>query len=77
MIVRAESDPKKALRVYLDSGCPDDNCVVTDEMASVLANKGYDHVRIKQQGAAHEWSFWRDRLAGMLTHFRDGQTTCD
>lgn len=77
MIARAESDPKKALRVYLDSGCPDDNCVVTDEMAGVLANKGYDHVRIKQDGAAHEWSFWRERLAGMLTHFRDGQTACD
>lgn len=77
MIARAASDPNKPLRVYLDSGCPDDNCAVTDEMASVLAAKGYDHVRVKQDGAAHEWSFWRDRLAGMLSHFRDGQTACD
>ncbi len=77
MIARAESAPKKPLRIYLDSGCPDDNCDVTDELAGVLTDKGYDHVRIKQQGAAHDWPFWRDRLSGMLTHFRDGQTTCD
>jgi enterochelin esterase family protein len=77
MITRAASDPKKPLRIYLDSGCPDDNCSVTDELATVLQQKGYDFVRIKQDGAAHEWSFWRDRLGGMLTHFRDGQIACD
>ncbi|MBX3224532.1 MAG: esterase family protein [Labilithrix sp.] len=77
MITRAASEPKKPLRIYLDSGCPDDNCVVTDRLADVLAAKGYDHVRIKQAGASHDWSFWRDRLGGLLTHFRDGQTACD
>ena len=77
MISRVESAPKKPLRIYLDSGCPDDNCDVTDQLASILASKGYEHVRIKQAGAPHEWSFWRDRLPGMLTHFRDGQAACD
>lgn len=77
MITRAESEAKKPLRIYLDSGCPDDNCDVTDRLAGVLAAKGYDHVRIKEQGAEHDWSYWRDRLPGMLTHFRDGQTACD
>jgi iron(III)-enterobactin esterase len=77
MITRAESDPKKPLRIYLDSGCPDDNCVVTDQMDTVLTTKGYDHVRIKQNGASHDWQFWRDRLSGVLTHFRENQTICD
>jgi enterochelin esterase-like enzyme len=77
MIARAWNDPRKPLRLYLDSGCPNDNCEVTDQMAGVLAQKGYDFVRIRRDGAAHDWGFWRDRLAGMLVHFRDGQTACD
>jgi hypothetical protein len=77
MITRVSSSPKKPLRFYLDSGCPQDNCEVTDQLAQVLEAKGYEHVRIKQDGATHDWSFWRDRLGGLLTHFRDGQTACD
>lgn len=77
MITRVESSPKIPVRFYLDSGCPDDNCDVTDEMASVMTTKGYDLVRVKVNGAQHDWSYWRDRLPGMLTHFRDKQTVCD
>lgn len=77
MLTRVESTPKIAVRFYLDSGCPDDNCDVTDEMDAIMTAKGYDHVRIKEDGAEHDWSYWRDRLGGMLTHFRDQQTVCD
>lgn len=77
MLKRVESTPKIDVRFYLDSGCPGDNCVVTDEMDEIMTTKGYDHVRIKEDGAKHEWSFWNARLAGMLTHFRDKQTVCD
>ncbi|MCW5810606.1 MAG: hydrolase [Labilithrix sp.] len=77
MIRRARELPARPLRVYLDSGCPDDNCAPTDRLASVLRDKGYDFVRVREDGGRHDWAFWRDRLAGMLTHFRDGQTTCD
>jgi len=77
MIKRVQSTPKIATRFYLDSGCPDDNCVVTDEMDQVMSQKGYDHVRIKVQDAQHDWSYWRDRLPGLLTHFRDKQNVCD
>lgn len=77
MIERAGRDPKTPARFYLDSGCPDDNCVVTDRMETTLRGKGYDVVRIKEQNAQHDWAFWRGRMAGMLTHFREGQTACD
>jgi len=77
MISRVQALPREPLRVYLDSGCPDDNCAPTDRLASVLAAKGYDHVRVREDGGQHDWSYWHDRLAGMLTHFREGQTSCD
>lgn len=77
MIERVSREPKIAARFYLDSGCPDDNCDVTDAMAQALAAKGYDHVRVTEQGGKHEWLHWNKRLAGMLTHFRDKQTACD
>lgn len=77
MITRVSAEPARPLRLYLDSGCPNDNCVVTDEMSAALTAKGYDHVRVTDQGAAHDWRFWRVRLPGLLTHFREGQTSCD
>lgn len=77
LIDRVNSTPKIDVRFYLDSGCPDDNCDVTDEMDQVMSAKGYDHVRIKDDGAEHDWQFWNERLPGMLTHFRDEQTVCD
>lgn len=82
MITRVQSSPKIATRFYLDSGdpggtCTGDNCAVTDEMEQAMKAKGYDVVRVKAAGALHEWSYWRARFAGMLTHFRDKQTACD
>ena len=77
MITRVQQSPKIPVRFYLDSGCPDDNCDVTDQMDTVMTQKGYDHVRIKELNAEHDWSFWRGRLGGLLTHFRESQTVCD
>lgn len=83
LLTRAQSSPKLPLRVYLDSGAPNgacddgDNCDVTDQMAQIMTSKGYDVVRVKVDGAEHDWQYWRARLAGMLTHFRDKQTVCD
>lgn len=77
LITRAQTEAKKPVRIYLDSGCPEDNCDVNDALATALQQKGYDFVRIKAPGAAHDWSYWEARLPGMLTHFRDKQTACD
>ncbi len=73
----ATASPRPPLRIYLDSGCPEDNCGPTDQMDALLTEKGYDHVRIKEEGGQHDWPYWRDRLPGLLTHFRAGQTACD
>jgi len=77
MITRAGQDPRTPARFYLDSGCPNDNCVVTDQMEQTLRGKAYDVTRVKEQDAQHDWAFWNGRMAGMLTHFRENQTTCD
>lgn len=77
MIARVQNEPVRAIRFYLDSGEPADNHAVTNELAAALAARGYDHVRITEPGGQHEWSFWRGRFAGMLTHFREGQTACE
>lgn len=77
MITRVQQSPKIPVRFYLDSGCPDDNCDVTDQMDAVMTQKGYDHVRIKETNAEHDWPYWRGRLPGLLAHFRESQTICD
>lgn len=81
MIARASALPHEPVRVYLDSGCnadpESDNCGPTDQLASVLSSKGYDFVRIREDGGQHDWSYWRGRLRGMLTHFRADQPACD
>ncbi len=77
MIRRAAASPRIDVRFYLDSGCPDDNCAVTDEMHEVLRRKGYDVVRVKEDGAEHDWRYWRGRLGGLLSHFRADQTACE
>ncbi len=77
MITRASQEPKTPSRFYLDSGCPNDNCDVTTQMESTLKGKGYEVTRITAPNAQHDWAFWNARMAGMLTHFRQGETTCD
>jgi hypothetical protein len=54
------------LRIYLDSGCPNDNCDVTEQMTSVLMAQSYDFRHVEQQGAQHDWSYWKGRFAGAL-----------
>jgi enterochelin esterase family protein len=83
LVTRAQNDPKIPVRFYLDSGAPNgqcgdpDNCAITDQMQQVMLQKGYDVVRVKANNADHDWSYWHDRLGGMLTQFRDGHTACD
>jgi iron(III)-enterobactin esterase len=83
LVTRVETSAKIPVRFYLDSGAPNgvcdggDNCAITDEMEQVMKTKGYDVLRVKAMNAAHDWPFWRDRFAGMLTHFRDKQIACD
>src|SRR6185295_10574959 len=68
MIARVTAAPKIGTRFYLDSGCPDDECASVDQMATALAGKAYDYVRVTKPGALHDWPFWSQRLDGMLTY---------
>ena len=76
LAARAARQAKVPTRFYLDSGCPEDNCEVTDRMADVMRGAGYDVVRVTAPGARHEWSAWRARFAGMLASFRGGRGAC-
>ncbi len=76
LVTRARTEPKLSTRFYLDSGCPADNCEVTGTMATALRERGYEVARVTVDGAGHEWSAWRARLPGMLTHFREGHRSC-
>ena len=77
MLTRAAQDPSVPVRVYLDTGCPDDNCDVVRPMNDTLTKRGYDVLYVEEAGAAHDWSFWAGRLPKLLTRFREGQTSCD
>jgi enterochelin esterase family protein len=83
LVDRASTSPVIPTRFYLDSGEPggacgeEDNCAITDEMAATLTSKGYEVERVKVPNAEHDWPYWRARLPGMLTSFRDGHTACD
>jgi len=77
MLTRAAQDPSVPVRVYLDHGCPDDNCDVVRQMNDTLTKRGYDVLHVEEANAAHDWSFWAGRLPKLLTRFREGQTSCD
>lgn len=77
MITRAGQDPTVPVRIYLDHGCPGDNCEENRAMTQALANKGYDQKHVEAPGAQHDWSYWRARLPELLTWFRDARTDCD
>jgi enterochelin esterase-like enzyme len=88
MITRtAVTSPKIPVRFYLDStatctnGGPNvDNCDAVDAMATQLAAKGYDYLRVKTVEAApepHDWPYFKVRAAQMLTHFRENQNACN
>jgi enterochelin esterase family protein len=59
------------LSYYLDSGSPGDNFEITREMRDTLERLGCRRVYVHDEGARHEWGFWRDRLPGVLEAFRD------
>jgi enterochelin esterase-like enzyme len=77
MLTRAAQAPNVPVRVYLDTGCPDDNCDVVRPMNDTLTKRAYDVLYVEEANAAHDWSFWAGRLPKLLTRFREGQTTCD
>lgn len=74
---RVASSPAAPVRVYLDSGCPDDNCDSVSAMHRTLVDKGYVAARVTEPNAPHEWGPWSRRLPGMLEHFRQGVSACD
>jgi iron(III)-enterobactin esterase len=76
MITRAGQDPKAAVRFYLDTGCPDDNCDVVRLMNTALVGKAYDVQYVEEAGAQHDWSYWAGRLPKLLLRFREGVTAC-
>lgn len=59
------------LRVYIDSGSPNDNYLVTIQMRDILEKKGYIHnLNLQhwvQQGAGHNEVEWRKRLFRPMT----------
>jgi enterochelin esterase family protein len=77
MVSRASQDPVVPLRIYLDHGCPNDNCEVNRQMTQALSTKGYDQKHVEAPGAQHDWADWRARLPEMLTYFRDGRSDCN
>jgi predicted alpha/beta superfamily hydrolase len=59
------------LRIYIDSGSPNDNYQVTIQMRNILEQKGYIHnLNLQhwvQQGAGHNEVEWRKRLFRPMT----------
>lgn len=76
MVTRAGADPVLPLRIYLDNGCPDDNCDETQAVYDALMKKAYDVEHIIEPGGVHDWAYWQKRLPGLLTFFRDGRQGC-
>lgn len=66
MIDRVDLSPMLPIRVYLDSGSPNDNMTVNQLMADVLQARGYDYLHVIEPGAAHEWGFWAGRFDELL-----------
>lgn len=66
MIDRVDLSPVLPIRVYLDSGSPNDNMTVNQLMADVLQAKGYDYLHVIEPGAAHDWAFWAGRFDELL-----------
>jgi enterochelin esterase family protein len=77
MLTQAESTAKIPVRFYLDHGCPGDNCEENREMNQILTGKGYEVLHVEENGAKHDWAYWRARLPKMLEYFRQGKTGCD
>jgi enterochelin esterase family protein len=76
MLELVKSQAQKPLRWYLDHGCPGDNCDVNRRLKTELEAKGYPLRHVEQAEAKHEWTYWRDRLPGLLRYFREGRQGC-
>ncbi len=61
-----KNTPKKALRIYLDSGTPGDNAPSNEDFAAVLSATGYDYLQWEAPGAQHAWPDWALRYPKML-----------
>jgi len=66
MIGLMQAGPAEPLRIYLDSGCPNDNCDVTRRLSDLLAAQSYDLRHVEAPGAQHDWADWRARFGGAL-----------
>jgi predicted alpha/beta superfamily hydrolase len=70
---RIGKEPKKPIRIYLDSGSPNDNFEATLAMRNLLLRKGYrwgrDLVHFVHPGAKHNEAAWAMRLHLPLTYF--------
>jgi enterochelin esterase-like enzyme len=56
---------------YLDSGSPNDNFEVTQQMRDLLDRKGCRYRYVLDEGGTHEWWKWKERLPGVLDHFAE------
>ena len=70
---RVSAEPKRPIRVYLDSGFPRDNFVATLAMRDLLLRKGYrwgdDLLHFVHPGAQHTEASWALRLHLPLQYF--------
>jgi enterochelin esterase family protein len=69
LVTRAAQTQKLSVSFHLDHGCPNDNCDSNRDMNGALVGKGYDVVHVEDPGAQHDWSFWKNRLPGLLHDF--------
>ncbi len=73
LLARVESEPRRHLRLYLDSGWPGDNYEVTRNMRNVLRARGYadgsDLLYLAFPYARHHEEAWAMRAHIPLQHF--------
>ncbi len=66
LLARVESEPRRAIRIYLDSGHPRDNYEATRAMRSALVSRGYreglDLAYMAFPGARHDEDAWALRV---------------
>ncbi len=71
MLSRIEAEGCFDADFYLDSGSPNDNFVVTQQMRDLLDSKGCRYRYVLDEGGTHEWWKWNERLPGVLDHFAE------
>ncbi|MBA2665160.1 MAG: hypothetical protein H0U74_22930 [Bradymonadaceae bacterium] len=58
------------VRYYLDSGSPADNSVSTAAMRDTLVALDCQHRYEREDGATHDWHFWKGRFPNVLESFK-------